>query len=98
MRQDQHVGVADGGREPPGACLGQPSVAVSVGLRAQRRLLLEGRPSHPVSHSAASAASAAASRHGLGRTMTSAPSRPKASSAAATASGPSRRPRAVGRR
>ena len=50
------------------------------------------RPPSPVNHSAARSASAAPSRQGLGRTRTSAPSRPNASTATATASGPSRRP------
>ena len=91
--------MADGDGEPAGSCLRQ--TPASRRPRRRRRApasCSHAAPTQPVSHSAARSASAAPSRQGLGRTRTSAPSPRNPSTAAATASGPSRRPPAVMRR
>ena len=88
-----------GDGELPGCCLRQTSACVGVGLGGQLDLLL-ARGTHPPGEPLAPPGrpAKAPSRHGLGRTRTSAPSRPNPSTATATASGPSRRPLSVVRR
>ena len=61
--------------------------------RPTRACCSHAAPTHPVNHVRRQFGLPASSRQGLGRTRTSAPSRPNSSTASATASGPSRRPR-----
>ena len=105
IRAPSALGAGSAGRRDPRwrrAVRTRPPPVAGVRRRRSRRparaRCSHAAPSHPVNHSAARPASEAPSRQGLGRTRTSAPSRPKPPTANATASGPSRRPRSVVRR